>query len=154
MSDAAWRKIDVSGQHALAVLGFMHLHITQTVQTLYERPCETGRHMLGDQDGRRVGGHGLKHLTNGFGASGRGTNDNQLFRRRKQRLETPRRCGDAWGDSPWTRAGQGGSPDLVSDEVAVLEKPVSQSQTGLGHEIDGAKLEGPNGDFGVSLGKR
>jgi hypothetical protein len=47
-----------------------------------------------------------------------------------------------------------GGADLVGNHVAVIQQTVAQAKLGLGHEIDRAEFQRPDGDFGVALGQR
>ena len=71
----------MAGQYALAVFRLVHLDSAQMIQTLHERTRKTGGHMLGNQYGRTIGGHGFEHLPDRFRAAGRSPDKHQLFGR-------------------------------------------------------------------------
>mmetsp|Transcript_5425 Transcript_5425/g.20641 ORF Transcript_5425/g.20641 Transcript_5425/m.20641 type:complete len:319 (+) Transcript_5425:1609-2565(+) len=158
---AARRDIAMAGQDALAVLSLLDADLAQAVQARGIALCEAGRHVLGDDDGRAVGGQVDQHVLGGLGATGRCADEDELLGGRlaqaghRDRLD--RRCGRR------ARRGRcrstayvclGRDADLVRDVLGQLPDAVGNTDLGLGDKVDRAQLQRLERDLGAALGQR
>ena len=75
---AARRDIGVSRQYAIAVLRLFYGDLADLVQTIGKRSGKPGGHMLGNHNARTVQRHRGQHLTQRFGAAGRGADSDNF----------------------------------------------------------------------------
>jgi len=75
-----------AGQEGVAIAGLTHFNLAQAIEAVGKRGSETWRHVLHNDNPGAVGGKLGQNGFQGFCASGRGTNGNDLMRGLAQRL--------------------------------------------------------------------
>ena len=71
--------VGMTRQESLTVHRFLNRDLAQTVQTSRKTGRKARRHVLGDHDRGRVRGQARQYFLDRLGATGRGTNGDQLF---------------------------------------------------------------------------
>ena len=159
--------VGMARQNPLAVHRLLHRDLAQAIEACSKAGREAGRHVLRDDDGRRIRRHAHEHLANGLGPARGCANRNDLLRR--QTAQQARRGRRRDGCSSW-RAGHtdartggrcrhpvhtchGSDPDFVDDLRCQFVEPTGQPDTWLGHKIHRPQLQRPHGDLCAALGQ-
>jgi hypothetical protein len=133
----------------VAVLGLLHINFSDIVESAGERTCEVGGHVLGNDDGRRLGGNRGDHLVKGRRSAGADADgdDHAFGDVATERGGQDRRAHPAERSSITLGRGAEGMDDLVA-ESPERGGPLAD---GLGDVIHSAQAEGLQRGFGALL---
>jgi hypothetical protein len=149
----------VPGEDGVAVGRLLHADAAAAVQPLREGVREALRHVLDDDDARRVGGQRGQHLAQRLGAAGRRADRDhrrgalqqgpRRHRHRRARGRRRHRRGPRRAD-----AGAGRGLHLGADLLGEGHRPGAHVDGRLGDEVDRAQLQRAERSGAAALGER
>ena len=122
-------------------LGFLGAHLADAVEPFREAGGEAHRHVLDDDDARRIGGEGRQDAGQRLDAAGRGADGDDaiggFLQRGGDRLDRRSRAAPRKAGHVRIRRRLYAPADVVEHE----RQTIHQSENRLGHHVDGAGLE-------------
>ncbi len=150
--------VGMARQDSLTLHRLRDANPANVVEALSEGARETGRHVLGNHDGRTVWRQWQQEFTNGFGTAGRGANDDEFFSAQPGVVQH-RRLGCWLGRDAraavfgWRQLGHRSGSNFPSDQFRVGQQTIANAQAGLGDKVDRAEFQRAQGGFGPVFGQ-
>src|ERR1017187_3437586 len=137
-----------SAQNGIVGLRLLDGNLAQAVQTVGKRPGENFRHVLHDDNPRRVGGQDFEQRAKGLGAAGRRADDDDLLGGLEHGARGPGENGIGGQLRFYLMARRGnaqagcrGCLDSIAENDPRLLQELFSAKTGLGDNFHGAVLK-------------